>query len=164
MQGRAFIDFEASGLNARSWPIEAGWAFEDGEPASVLISPAANWPMDAWETTAETLHGLDVSTLKKDGVSAAAACSALNEALGDFEVFSDAPEWDAFWLYRLFDAAKLKPAFSIRSFGELISPMIVGREDAVLAAAAVEAPRRHRAAADARHLQTLHRLAMETTD
>ena len=162
-KGRAFIDLEASGLNARSWPIEAGWAFEDGGSHSVLIAPDAAWPDDAWDPAAEALHGLDRETLRRQGATVAEACRLLNEALADFEVYSDAPEWDAFWIYRLFDAAKAKPAFTIRSFGELVTPLIAGREDAVFEEAARLAPRRHRAAEDARHLQTLYRLAAAKT-
>ncbi|MEL7487927.1 MAG: hypothetical protein AAGJ87_12000, partial [Pseudomonadota bacterium] len=91
---RAFIDLEASGLNARSWPIEVGWAFETGDATSMLIAPHDRWPEDAWETTAAALHGLEIENLRQEGLEARDVCAALNDALGGVEVYSDAPEWD----------------------------------------------------------------------
>ena len=35
-----FLDFEASSLGKRSYPIEVGWVFEDGRSEAHLIRPA----------------------------------------------------------------------------------------------------------------------------
>lgn len=35
-----FLDFEVSSLSERSYPIEAGWVFEDGRGEARLIRPA----------------------------------------------------------------------------------------------------------------------------
>ncbi|OFX04867.1 MAG: hypothetical protein A3E78_05580 [Alphaproteobacteria bacterium RIFCSPHIGHO2_12_FULL_63_12] len=155
----AFIDFEASGLGAKTWPIEVGWAFEDGVGESFLISPAPEWSMDEWDPRAERLHGISPKMLSDLGVNASLACDRLTKALNGFEVYSDAPDWDGFWLMRLFDVAGRKSAIRLRDFTLLMPSMSVGQKSLLLARADREAPRRHRAAEDALHLAALHRLA-----
>ena len=157
----AFIDMEASGLNAKSWPVEAGWAFAEGKPQAMLIRPEDVWPEDAWDEAAEALHGLSRERLKREGAPAAEVCETMNKALGDCDVYSDAPDWDAFWLYRLFGAAKMKPAFKLLNFAELVRPLMQGCEDDLFQRANAAAPRMHRAAADALHLQTVYRIVSE---
>ncbi len=157
-RGVAFIDLEASGLNISSWPVEVGWARGRSEPFSMLVRPDAGWSDEGWDPTAEALHGLSRDRLEAEGLPAAAVAAAVNAALRGCDVYSDAPDWDAFWLYRLFAAARMRPAFSIRSFYELMAPIDVARAEALAARAAELAPRTHRAAADAHHLRTLYRL------
>ncbi len=155
----AFIDIEASGLSIRSWPVEVGWVFLEGPPRSLLVAPEAQWSDDAWDPRAEGLHGISRDRLRKEGEPAADVCSALNSALADCLVYSDAPEWDSFWLYRLFNAAGKRTEFDVLDFADVVRPLIAGREDDVIQAANDAAPRTHRAAQDALHLRTLHRLA-----
>lgn len=157
----AFIDLEASGLSASSWPVEVGWAFEDGPATAMIIKQDASWKDEAWDANAEALHGISRAMLLKEGRDVSAVCQALNEALGECAVYSDAPDWDGFWLYRLFSAARAKQSFKLLAFADLVVPRITGREEALLAQAAAQAPRRHRAAADAVFLQTLFRLASQ---
>ena len=157
----AFIDLEASGLGSKSWPVEVGWVFTDDKVHSMLICPHTSWPDDAWDDEAEALHGLSREYLHKEGMDAKKVCNALNTALMDCAVFSDAPDWDGFWLYRLFDAANVKQAFSLLNFADLVRHLIEGREQEVLREANNIAPRRHRAADDALYLQAIYRLATE---
>lgn len=157
----AFIDLEASGLGAKSWPVEVGWTFEEGEPVSILVRPDATWSDDSWDPQAEKLHGLERARLEREGREARDICLVLNEALADAEVYSDAPDWDGFWLYRLFSAGRVRQAFALHDYGRLMRPLVAGRDQSLFARAARLAPRRHRAADDARHLQTLYRLAAE---
>ncbi|MBI1366917.1 MAG: hypothetical protein GC153_13300 [Alphaproteobacteria bacterium] len=159
---RAFIDLEASGLGAKSWPVEVGWAFETGEPTSMLVRPDNSWSDDAWDPKAEALHGLSRDRLEREGRPAQDVCAAMNAALAGCEVYSDAPDWDGFWLFRLYSAAGAKQAFALRDYGRLMRPLTAGCEPALFVRASRLAPRRHRAAADARHLQTLYRLALES--
>lgn len=158
----AFIDLEASGLGARSWPVEIGWAFADGAADSFLVRPDASWTDDAWDSRAESLHGISREALMRDGVDIKDACGRLNAALSGVKVYSDAPDWDGFWLFRLFSASGVRQAFQIQDFGRLVRPLAGVREEALLARAARIAPRRHRARADALHLQALYRLAAES--
>lgn len=157
----AFVDIEASGLGSKSWPVEVGWAFEEGAATSILVRPDKSWSDDAWDAGAERLHGLDRARLDAEGLDAREVCAAMNGALVDAEVYSDAPDWDGFWLFRLFSAGGVKQAFALKDFGRLMRPLVDGRESALFQRAARLAPRRHRAADDARHLQTLYRLAGE---
>ncbi len=157
----AFIDLEASGLGSKSWPVEVGWAFEDGAAQSLLIRPHDSWTDEAWDSRAEALHGLTRARLEEEGVETRAACMALNEAFDGAKVYSDAPDWDGFWLFRLFSAAGVRQSFSILDYGRLIRPLLGQGQGALLERAARLAPRRHRAADDARHLQVLYRLASE---
>ncbi|MGE0408349.1 MAG: hypothetical protein AB7P23_03700 [Amphiplicatus sp.] len=158
----AFLDIEASGLGSRSWPVEAGWAFAEGGVSSTLIRPDPSWSDDAWEEAAERLHGLDRARLEREGRRARDVCAEMNEALKDADVYSDAPDWDGFWLFRLFSACGVKQAFALKDYARLMRPLIEGKdEDEIMRRAARLAPRRHRAADDVRHLQTLYRLASE---
>lgn len=157
----AFLDVEASGLGSKSWPIEVGWAFGDGKSSSFLVKPAPDWDDDAWEQSAERLHGISRHQLAKEGLDPTQACLLLNRALSNVRVYSDAPDWDGFWLFRLFAAGGVKQEFSLRDFGRLVRPLAGARRESVLARAGEIAPRRHRAAADALHLQTLFQLARE---
>lgn len=155
----AFLDFEASGLGAGSWPVEIGWAFESGACESHLIKPVSDWPMSAWDPKAEKMHGIPYERLLAQGEDINSVCKRLNATLGNALIYSDAPDWDSYWLYRLFGASPLKPAFRLRDYGRLMRPLVAGRESALFAEADRLAPRTHRAAADALHLQTLYRLA-----
>lgn len=47
----AFLDFEASSLAERSYPIEVGWVFEDGAGEAHLIRSAPEWT--DWTIAAE---------------------------------------------------------------------------------------------------------------
>jgi hypothetical protein len=159
----AFIDLEASGLSAASWPIEVGWAFETGPARSLLIRPDPSWAPHAWSPEAERLHRIGRADLDRDGVAAVEAAEALNAALSGTTVWSDAPDWDGFWLYRLFSAAKVRQRFSLSDFGRLMRAHAAAEEAAIRRAALVS-PRRHRAGPDAKHLQTLYAFARRAID
>ncbi len=155
----AFVDFEASGLGSRSWPIEVGWAFADGVGESFLISPAPEWSMDFWDPKAESMHGISPKMLSDLGVDAARACDRMSVALQGCDVYSDAPDWDAFWMMRLFDAAGRRPTIRLREFTGLMPALGSAEKSALLAKADRLAPRRHRAAEDALHLVMIYQLA-----
>jgi len=155
----AFIDLEASGLSARSWPIEAGWCFARGKPQAMLIKPHENWSTDDWDKKAEALHGIAYDHLAKKGEAAKKVCEALNKALTGLTVYSDAPDWDGFWLYRLFDAAKIKQTFKLSDFSLLMASVPPEKLDALIDEAERRAPRRHRAIPDVEHMRALYDLA-----
>lgn len=60
-----FLDFEASSLNKRSYPIEVGWILEGGRSESRLIRPAPDWT--DWGPAAEGIHHIDRSMLFDEG-------------------------------------------------------------------------------------------------
>lgn len=155
----AFIDFEASGLGARSWPIEVGWAFEDGRSESLLISPSPDWTFDAWDPKAERLHGITFSMLSELGVSPAIACDRMDAALTGCTIYSDAPDWDGFWMLRLYEAAGRKVGVRLHDFVNAMPPLTAEERSILVRKADRIAPRRHRALEDALHLHTTWRLA-----
>lgn len=159
----AFIDVEASGLGPNSWPIEVGWTFDTGEPRSMLIKPCDKWSMTAWEKSAEKLHGISPTVLVTDGREPIEAALVLNAALGNAEVYSDAPDYDSYWLFRLYDAAGVRPNYRLHDLGDLLRPIWPGEPADLVAEASKEAPHIHRAADDARHLQEMYRIARNRT-
>lgn len=154
----AFIDLEASGLSARSWPIEVGWCLAEGDACSFLIKPDADWTLEDWSKEAEALHGLPHDLLLRDGNAPEEVCQKLNDALMGKLVYSDAPDWDSFWLYRLFQSAKTRQSFVVQDLSKLFRTAPPEKLDSIIAAAELKAPRNHRAAADALHLRVLYQL------
>ncbi|MEO1014747.1 MAG: hypothetical protein AAFX08_06105 [Pseudomonadota bacterium] len=160
-RGVAFLDFEASGLGPRSWPVEVGWAIVGGDVEAILIKPSPDWRADAWDPAAERLHGLSREELNRDGETPEAVCSKLEAAIAGCDVYADAPAWDEFWLHQLYGAARVKPTFRLADFGALMRPIAAGREAEIFAVANACAPRRHRADADAAHLRAIYAAALE---
>ncbi|MGV6819462.1 MAG: hypothetical protein ACWA5T_03070 [Parvularcula sp.] len=156
----AFIDVEASGLGPNSWPIEVGWGFVGTDPRAVLIKPADSWSMVAWEKSAEALHRISPIQLVTEGKKPIEAALGLNAALAGAQVYSDAPDYDSFWLFRLYDAAGIKPNFRLFDLGDLLRPIWEGEPAELVDLASAEAPHIHRAAADVRHLQKMYEIAL----
>lgn len=139
----AVIDFEASSLGSASFPTEIGWAFIDEDGAIVsgacLIRPIAKWTRhaDAWSAASERLTGITRDMLEQDGVTPREAMRRLLDAVGDRDLYSDAPPYDQHWLGLLADAAGL--SISGRTIGDITSLM-----------SQPAGPTPHRAEADAR--------------
>ncbi|WP_338662574.1 transcriptional regulator [Pararoseomonas sp. SCSIO 73927] len=166
-----FLDFEASGLGKRGFPIEVGWVFESGEEEAHLIRPAPEW--EEWDPSAERIHGLSRETLAREGEPHDAVARRMVERLDGHALFASAPSWDGQWLSRLLRAAGLpRHALRLRDTEEArrdsaIQALAEGGRGAddrlletVLAEAAEEARAAdpaHRALADARREMALWR-------
>lgn len=98
-----FLDFEASSLAKRSYPIEVAWVFEDGRSASHLIRPAPDWT--DWDVAAEAIHGIDRARLLREGVAHDAVARQMVEQLSGHDLVASAPSWDGKWLSVLLSAA-----------------------------------------------------------
>lgn len=109
-----FVDFEASSLGRRSFPIEVGWASEDGHEEDHLIRPAPDW--DDWMLEAEQIHGISLDLLQRDGVPHDLVARRMVEALSGNDLYASAPSWDGQWLSRLLRAAGL-PRHALRLRG-----------------------------------------------
>ncbi len=125
----------------------------------MLIKPCEGWSLDDWNPEAEALHGVSHQTLLTKGVSANEVCERLNTVLGGKQVFSDAPDWDGFWLYRLFQAAGIRQTFKLSDLNVLFQSTPPEKMDAYLAEADRMAPRKHRAVPDVLHMRALYELA-----
>ena len=157
----AFLDLEASGLGPKSWPIEVGWGLVDGAVQSLLIRPSDDWPRDQWDTAAEALHGIKFNELTKNGRPIADVCAQLNAALAGKIVYSDAPDWDGFWLFRLFDAGGVRQEFALRDFAELLRNLVIDDIFALSVEAEKTHPHNHRAHDDVRHMHQVYKLALK---
>lgn len=108
---RIFLDFEASSLGDDSYPIEVGWAAEDGSTESHLIRPAPEWT--DWDPGAEAIHNLSRARLVADGEPHDQVARRALDALSGHEVFVSAPSWDGKWMSVLLRAAGL-PRHALR--------------------------------------------------
>jgi hypothetical protein len=102
---RVFLDFEASSLSKQSYPIEVGWAGEDGSMERRLIRPAPSWT--DWDDAAEAIHRIPRETLLAEGTPHDEVARQVLEALGSHDVYVTAPSWDGMWLSKLLRAADL---------------------------------------------------------
>jgi hypothetical protein len=101
-----FLDFEASSLAKRSYPIEVAWVFEDGRAESHLIRPAPDWT--DWDPQAEAIHGIARAVLERDGVPHDEVARRMVAELSDHDLRASAPSWDGKWLSALLRASGLR--------------------------------------------------------
>lgn len=155
---RIFLDFEASSLSKKSYPIEVGWVDETGEGGSSLIRPAPGW--QDWDASAEAVHGLTREQLLAEGEDHNLVCERLIALWQGNAVFASAPSWDGHWLSMLLRAAgHPRHLIRLRDSQEAFDEAVLARgltghdaETAIAAArqAAESGGIAHRAAEDAR--------------
>ena len=120
-----FLDFEASSLGKGGFPIEVGWAAEDGTEESHLIRPAPGW--EEWSLEAEGIHSITRDRLLREGTPHDVVARRMVETLTGHEMFASAASWDGQWLSRLLRTAGLpRHALRLRDTDE-------AQRDAVLA-------------------------------
>lgn len=126
-----FLDVEASGLHATSYPVEVAWCRHDLTAGwSSLIRPAPTWDEADWSPASERIHGIGRHQAQLAGRPVAEVVAMLNTDLAGEVVMTDHPEADGTWLWRAFLEAGTSPAF------ELASPLMhsqAGRSPAELA-------------------------------
>lgn len=153
----AVLDFEASSLgDERSYPIEAGLAIAAAADPPIrvwssLIRPAAAWVASGdWSARSAAVHGIAPRDLDMGG-SPAEVATALNErAAGIPIIWCDGGEYDAHWLRRLYEAARIRPTFRLCDLSGLfvLDRRRMNRYADALGAAAPA----HRAGADAERI------------
>jgi hypothetical protein len=113
----AFVDFEASSLDKRSYPIEVGWVLENGRAESMLIRPERDWT--DWSDAAEALHGISRCELVERGLPVAEVAARIVRELSAHDPVASAPSWDGKWLSRLLrSGGQPRHALRLRSTGE----------------------------------------------
>lgn len=107
------LDVEASGLHQDSYPIQIAWVnTENGDEDSFYIKPDEEW--HHWDLVAEGIHNITRKLLDDVGLPANIAAQRLVDRVGkDTTIYTDAPEFDGFWLGRLFDTV-LIPDVSLK--------------------------------------------------
>ena len=81
-----FLDFEASSLAKKSYPIEVAWVFEDGRDESHLIRPPLRW--DDWDAEAEAIHHIPRATLEAEGTPHDIVARRMVEVLSGHALFA----------------------------------------------------------------------------
>lgn len=109
-----FLDFEASSLGKRGFPIEVGWAAEDGSTYGSLIRPAPGW--EEWNAEAERVHGIPKKRLFREGAPHGEVAAHMVEMLAAHDLYASAPSWDGHWLSLLLRASGL-PRHTLRLRG-----------------------------------------------
>ncbi len=158
-----FLDFEASGFGAGSYPIEVAWSLPTEEIECYLIHPAREWVhKGVWDIAAEHLHGISFASLEREGRDLVWVCERMNAQLSDQVVFCDGLVYDIFWLQRLFEAADDSPTFTLASLQEYCFDLGLGaRQYEILSEKARKRAggNAHRADADVHYLIELYRMA-----
>lgn len=148
---RIFFDIEASSLDASSYPIEVGWAIVDPELTitsdAMLIAPEPDWT--DWSPQAEKVHGIRRCWLNQYGRPALEVADAMNSVFGNGVVFSDAPQFEAKWTRRLYDAVGLRRTWRIGDAIPLLRATAPSKSDNSWLSAHLEDTRLHRADLDA---------------
>jgi hypothetical protein len=106
-----FLDFEASSLGKRSFPVEVAWVGEDDVAETHLIRPAEGWT--DWDPASQAIHGIARETLEREGTPVADVAARMVAALSGHDLCASAPSWDGKWLSTLLRAAGL-PRHSLR--------------------------------------------------
>jgi len=121
-----FFDVEASSLSGDSYPIQIAWNDCHGDIHCYLINPFL-YPDDYtdWSPESELIHGFSRAYLRKHGHKPDYVADDMLKHLGGHTLFSDAPDFDGFWIRRLFQAVNkeidFKFGYAIAMF-EYIQP------------------------------------------
>jgi hypothetical protein len=122
---KVFLDFEASSLSDRSYPIEIAWVFEDGRSEGHLIAPAPGW--NDWDDVSESIHGISRGVLEAEGEPHDVVATRMVEALAGHDLFASAPSWDGKWLSVLLrEAALPRHLLRLRDTDQAIRETVVG--------------------------------------
>ena len=134
LKGPIFIDFEASSLSPRSWPVEVGIAWLDGNRVFVeskLIKPDPSWPEEDWNPESETVHNIPRIDLD-EAESAEEVAQWLRAITIGRTLVSDTPEFDQRWLDRLMSTIEEPPHMQIDDFDRILW-IAFSHEDGIVA-------------------------------
>ncbi|MCP1674193.1 hypothetical protein J2T57_001295 [Natronocella acetinitrilica] len=154
------IDIEASSLSDRSYPIEVGYQIDGEAPVACLVNPELCEDWDDWDAQSEQIHGIPRERLAREGRDPLLVARALNRALSGLTVYSDARDYDHFWLERLFEQTPYTMDFEVGCLRQYIKR--AGGAQALALFEAMEAgdDRRHRAAEDVIDIRALTRAVL----
>lgn len=94
-----FLDFEASSLDARSFPIEIAWVDQNGQGESYLIEPHRTW--NDWSAASECIHHISQETLTRHGTPVKTVARRAQAVLSNALIISDQPVFEDYWLTML---------------------------------------------------------------
>jgi hypothetical protein len=161
------LDFEASGLGAGSYPIEAAVAdCHSGECESWLIRPKEEWLSDGiWSTESFEAHKIPLAELIACGLPPELVARELNARCQGKTVLCDGGDHDRRWPLTLFWSEGEKPSLQLsdfRSFARELAEQSGRRSEIAICRSELEAlsrfPLLHRAEPDARRCAETLRL------
>jgi len=161
------LDFEASAIGARSYPIEVAVVDCDTDfGRSWLIKPERWWLEGGlWSSESAAVHGIELAQLVDRGTPAETVARELAAACAGKTVLCDGGEHDLRWLVTLFAAIEQAPPFELtdyHAFAWNLAARSGRRPDVAIGRSVAEAhvryPVTHRAEQDARHLAEMLRL------
>ena len=156
MSNFAILDFEASSLSAVSWPIEIGLSWIDKDAVqtwSSLICPAVAWDLSDWSPQSAAVHNIPFLNLEP-APSVADVTQAFLKALGARCLVSDAPEFEARWLIKLFCADGRDEIPPVKDYHEVSSTLYSGYALDMLYETLERRAAPHRAGPDSARLAT----------
>ncbi|NWF38536.1 hypothetical protein F3F96_05265 [Mariprofundus sp. NF] len=109
------LDFEASGLEEESYPIQVAWNIGE-KVTSFLLNPETAEGWDWWNSESELVHGIPRAFLIEHGHDVSYVASVMLEQLSERLVYSDAVSYDSFWCHRLFEASGVQEKLQWRDF------------------------------------------------
>lgn len=146
-----FVDCESSGLHSGSYPIEIGVGFCSGESLSRLIRPTPEWKASYWDKAAENIHHITQEELE-DGYDVLDVAKWFLNIIRRKIVCSDNPKYEAYWVGKLLESAKIYVDVEFVNSYHLIQDLSGGvtEEDTLNIENRMKAyPYRHRAGDDA---------------
>lgn len=122
------IDFEASGLEANSYPIQVA-VYNGKDSYDAYIRPADDWTH--WNIDSQNIHNIPRTLLIDVGKPIKQVANDLNEFIGDITVYCDGGIYDIGWANALYESAQIKRSWLI---GDVVSHAMRGQERSVLRA------------------------------
>ena len=154
------IDFEASGLSKKSYPIEVGIT-NGAVHYTALIKPMSHWAY--WEVEAEKVHNIALDEIMKNGEDPLSVANELNSIIKTSKIYCDNIQWDGFWLNALFSDNGISPTFQILDLQDILK---TGRQWRLFETKINELEQsgkysKHRALDDAKVIQSSLKYALE---
>jgi hypothetical protein len=165
------IDFEASSLSEKSYPIEVAWGNSQASIKSRLINPKniPNWV--EWDHSSEAIHGIKRDELLKLGISPNVVAKEMVKDLSGKLVLADGGSHDVKWKNRLLAVTKYKEdIITITDYNwyclEMLNTLKVSAPSVHFLAARDKFeesnPRPHRAAGDVEWIFCFHKFLLES--
>lgn len=171
-----FLDFEASSLSKRSYPIEVAWSDNLCNIESHLINPDCVDHWNDWDYESQKIHGIYREQCIEDGVDPNWLCDRLDTTISADEIiYTDGGYFDERWLYVLYSNGSSRgyPKFKLEHSDVVMLTLLKRVEsnskkcqqlfDELKIEARNYAGGIHRAEVDVRYLIELYKLCVSMT-
>ena len=141
----------------------------DGDIENHLLNPYCIKEWIDWAPDSQAVHGLSRNYLSEHGEDPVLVAKRMNQVLSGLDVYSDADEYDVFWIDQLFKIVDIKREFYVRNFYSLLPVEITNgyfmSASSLLSGYQVKARKRagvaaHRASNDVKYLIELYMMTV----